>query len=213
MWRSLDCEKKHRSTQKASACSCCGQAAIITSPQCRHLWIPALLNLELRAQIKLPITPSDPMLFTLLSQSIIYLLIPSFHPLLNPRTHTPPLSICIPLIASRPWKAPGTFSELLSLYADTEPSLSLSTVLLAKASHQITCYVQPQQQRNAAICWGHTCWGSKWMTGILVTSQDGSGLVGWKTVLGWDVMACCSVIRLWQACCLRGRRLQNIFTS
>lgn len=33
------------------------------------------------------------MLFTLLSQSIIYLLILSFHPLLNPLTHTPPLSI------------------------------------------------------------------------------------------------------------------------
>lgn len=31
-----------------------------------------------------------------------------------------------------------------------------STELLAKASHQITCYVQSQQPRDAAICWGHT---------------------------------------------------------
>ncbi|KAI9544745.1 hypothetical protein NQZ68_001623 [Dissostichus eleginoides] len=56
----------------------------------------------------------------------------------------------IPLIAGS-WKAPGPFSELLSSYTDTETPLSLSTLPLAKASHQITCYVQPQQHRSYSL--------------------------------------------------------------
>lgn len=51
------------------------------------------------------------------------------------------------------------FSELLNTTHKTPPPvLPVSPVLLAKASHQITCYVQSQQQSDAAICWGHTRW-------------------------------------------------------
>lgn len=77
----------------------------------------------------------------------------------------------------------GIFSELLSSYADTQ--LCLPLTLASCCCWQITCYVQPQQQRS--ICWrdevevggggrGVHAW-TKWMSGILVTSQDGSSLL------------------------------------
>lgn len=74
------------------------------------------------------------------------------------------------------------------------PLLPVSTVLLAKASHQITCYVQSQQQSDAAICWGHTCWEPvEWLAFWWPLWQL---TLGCAAVLGQSVMPCCCVIRL-----------------
>lgn len=54
------------------------------------------------------------------------------------------------------------------MHADTQhprSPLLVPRCRRARPSHQITCcYVQPQQQRSIAICWGHTCRGpNEWL--------------------------------------------------
>lgn len=54
------------------------------------------------------------------------------------------------------------------MHADTQhprSPLLIPRCRRARPSHQITCcYVQPQQQRSIAICWGHTCRGlNEWL--------------------------------------------------
>lgn len=103
-----------------------------------------------------------------------------------------------PLTASGPWKAPGTFSELLSSHTDTEPPPSHSLFPWchwpkpASRSHAM-CSLS---SRGAQVFAGGTHAEAEWMTGILVTSQDGSGPPGCRAVLGQGIAACCCVIRL-----------------
>lgn len=92
--------------------------------------------------------------------SITFCLSVTCSPLTKPSPPPPPA-----FTASGPWKAPQcVFRAAVYRHSPFTLSLFLSTVLPANASHQITCYVQPQQQRSAAICWGHTCWGpNEWL--------------------------------------------------
>lgn len=106
----------------------------------------------------------------------------------------------------------STLSVLLNTTRRDPPPPFFSTELLANASHEITCYVQSQQLRDAAICWGHTGrdeveWLAFWWP--LWQPTDGMRVCFRTECCG---LLLCHLSGRLQACGPWGRRPRNVFT-
>ena len=163
-------------------------------------------------------------IITFLSQTLILTSHPEdhlpAHPGLNPHTHPhhappppPPLIIPahIPFIASGPWKAPGTFSELLStLYRHRALSIFPPSRRPKPAirSHAM-CSLS---SRGAQLFAGGTHAGARvndWHSGDLPGWQPTTGMEGCFRTGCHGLLLCHSSAV--EACCLRGRRQQKYF--
>lgn len=147
--------------------------------------------------------------------SISYLYVHLNHCIPPPHHPSPHSPHCFYTMES-PWyifRAAQTLSLSPSL-TPTRPSLPLFHCLFpwcrwpSQPSDHMLCAASAADERSYLL--GAHMLGPEWIAGILVTSQDASGLPGWKAVLGEGVMACCCVILLGQACCLRGRILLKV---
>lgn len=117
-------------------------------------------------------------------------------------------------LASGPWKATPCPLEVRFPCCWT-PQIAIppfSTELLAKASHQITCYVQSQQPRDATICWGHTRRDQvEWLAFWWPLWQPTDGMCVCFRTERRGLLLCHLSGRL-QACRPRGTRPRNVFT-
>lgn len=102
-------------------------------------------------------------------------------------------------------------SALLNATHRDRPPPFFSTELLASVSHQITCYVQSQQPRDAAICWGHTRPDQvEWLAFWWPLWQPTDGMrVSFRTECRGLLL--CHLSGL-QACLPQGTRPRSVFT-